>query len=152
GLDVVLLAGVVAEVVELDRRQALRLGAPGARGAPAAGVGAEGELPRALADRERAVDRVVHSGFAERAPGRAEQVGQKVHAVLARALRQRRPDDPRAGGQQVGQADRVVAGRARLDPAWPARDERDAVAPLEDVGLVAAERAARVVTLADELI
>src|SRR5262245_26913729 len=117
GLDVPRLAEIVAQLVELDRRQAGGGVATRAGGAPASRTGAERELPGPLADRERAVDRVMDRRLAERPPGRPQQVGEEVDAVLAGVLGQRRAVDRRDGRQQVGQADRVVAGGTGLDLA-----------------------------------
>src|SRR5262245_14877079 len=54
-LQIPAFAGVVGQVEELDRGKAFRRGASGARGTPAPRVGADGQLPRSLADGERAI-------------------------------------------------------------------------------------------------
>src|SRR5262245_48002667 len=54
-LDVPPLARILRQVVELDRWQAHGLLRAGPRLTPAAGVGAEDQLPRTLPDRERPV-------------------------------------------------------------------------------------------------
>ena len=112
-LDVGRLADVGLQVVQLHRRQAAFGGAAGTRSAPAAGTGAQFELPRPLPDGERAVDRMVDDGLAQRTLGRAQQRGQDAHAVLAGVAGKRNVQDVRARGQQVGEADQLVASSNR---------------------------------------
>ena len=90
---------------------------------------------------------MVHNRLAERGASRAEEVGEDIHAVFASVVRQGLPDDRGACRKQVGQTDRVEAGRCRgRILGQPARDERDAVAPLENVGLGASILSARMMT------
>src|SRR5687768_18534121 len=71
GGDVLRLARVVAEVVELDRREVL-LPRRGLAQRPAAGAAAENQLPVPLSDREGPFDGVVYRCLADRTIRRPE--------------------------------------------------------------------------------
>ena len=82
--------------------------------------------------------------------GPAQEGRHQAHAVLARPVGQLRADDLRARGQHIGQADQLVRDAARGDPARPSDDERDVVAAVVNVGLVAPEHVARVMPLGEQ--
>ena len=83
--------------------------------------------------------------------GAVAQHRQETHAVLGRVRRQGRLRQRGERGQEIDLADQLIA-HARLHPRGPAHDERHAVPALEEVGLVPAQRAARLVALGDELV
>ena len=64
----------------------------------------------------------------------------QVAAILAGIVRERRAENRGHCGQQVDVAHGLVAGRAGLDLAGPARDERHAVASFPQVALCAVQR------------
>src|SRR5262245_7811196 len=68
-LNIFLLADVGGEVEELERWQSRRVVLARSRGAPARRAGTKAEFPAALADRERAGDRMVNRRFPQRLVG-----------------------------------------------------------------------------------
>src|SRR5512143_2614057 len=88
---------------------------------------------------------MVYGGLANRLfQVRIQQGRQNVVAVLTGAGGQWVPDGGGEGGQHIGQADRLAALRAGLDPAGPATEERNAVATFVDIRFLPAPRAVRV--------
>src|SRR5262249_44470980 len=121
------------------------------RGAPAAGAGAQAELPGALANRERAVDRVIHDRGAKFLRRLAAPQLRDAEAVFARRTRRRDTSGFGAGAEDVVQAHELVGARARLNSAGPTNDEWDAMPALVDVRLRAAEDVTRVVALLQQV-
>ena len=146
-LHVVVLAEVAGQVVELDARQSLCLGAARFRVAPTAGIAGEDELPIPLADRERAEDRTVDDRLAQGFVRARLQRGKHVDAVLRRRIGQMFAQDRRTGGEQIRLGNDLVTGGAGLDLGRPAHDERDVVAAFPDIGFRAAEQVIRIVPL-----
>ena len=95
---------------------------------------------------------MVNDGLMDRTFGAAFENGQDAHAVLARVVGQLRTDDLRACRQKISEPDGLIRFRAGFHLRRPADDERDVMAPFEDVGLGAAEDVAGVVALGSQLV
>src|SRR5690348_5519043 len=80
---------------------------------------------------------MVHDSFANRLPLLAFQSGKQAVAVLSGILRELHAGDFRGGSHQIGEAAQLSAHRARLDLPWPARQERNPMPGIPDVGLLA---------------
>ena len=92
-------------------------------------------------------DRVTH-----RSRGRfRSQQGQKADAVFPGILRERGPDELRAGGEEISLGDEGAGAAARGHVAGPPDDEWHAMPALVEVRLVAPPPATRIVVKRLEL-
>ena len=104
--------------------------------APAAGAGAEGELPCSIPDGEVAVDGLADDVVANGGSIRAEQGWEEADAIFACCGRQGRADEFGKGGHEIDLPDELVGHRAGFHLGWPAGDERDAVAAFVEICFV----------------
>ena len=88
----------------------------------------------------------MHRRFSERTGSRAEQRGQKTHAIFPCIGRKVSSSEFRGGCHQIRQANRLVAFRIGGDLGRPPHDERHPMPAFPDVALLAAlDRVIRVV-------
>ena len=151
GLHVLRFPDVGFEIVELNGRQIAHVVSTGAGRAPAPGAWAELQFPFPLADREGAVDRMMHDGLAKGLRVLPKQRGEKTDAVLAGVGGDFGAGDVGGGGEQVGQADGLVAATAGFHLSGPAGNEWHAMSAFVDVGLVSAELVAGIMILGGHL-
>ena len=90
---------------------------------------------------------MVDDRLPERFPSAGAESGQEADAVLGGVLRWAHLENIGAGGEEIGETDQLIGPGAGLHPPGPADQERDVMAALEDVCLVAAERVVRVMPL-----
>jgi hypothetical protein len=109
GLHIVGFANVGGQIIKLHRRQALLLRRYIARLAPAAGPGAEFELPVALPNRKTSLNGMMDEGLTQGLVRFPEQCGQDADAVLARSGGEPCAEQIRARRQEVAQADELTA-------------------------------------------
>src|SRR5881396_3691194 len=95
---------------------------------------------------------MMHNRLAQRSFVPSLERGVETHAVFGGIVGQVRTEDLRAGGEQIGEADQLVACGASFDVAGPADDERNAMPAVKNVRLGAAEMVAWVVSLGFELV
>src|SRR5882762_11456360 len=95
---------------------------------------------------------MMHHGLAQRAVVESVQSREDADAVLGRIVGQLRTENISAGGEKVGQANELMAGRARFDTTGPADDEGNAMSAVENVRLVSAEVVTRVVSFRGQFI
>ena len=143
------------EVVELHEGESFAFECGGGLGAaPAAGAGAESELPRAAPDGEGAVDGMVDSeGAPCLAIGLATQGGEEGKGIFAGAGGDcvALAKDVGEGRVEVSGANSFAGGGAGFHFAGPADEEGGAVAAFKNVGFVAAPMGVGLVALGDEL-
>src|SRR5687768_12320907 len=90
--------------------------------------------------------------FPQRLRGTAFERWQNADAVLGGGDGQLLAKDLSAGGEEVVQADELIACAASLYVTWPTDEKRDAMATVEDVGLRPAKSRAGIVALHKKLI
>src|SRR5438093_1030614 len=95
---------------------------------------------------------MMHDGLAKRVFVPSLQCRKEADAVFGGIVGQLRIEDVRAGGEQIGEADELIAGSAGLDTAGPADDERNAMPALKNIRLGSAEMVARVVSLGGQFV
>ena len=152
GDEVLGFTGVGFEVVELEVGQAGGVVFAGAWGAPAAGAGAEGEFPFAVADGEAAVDGLADEAGADGLGVGAEEGGEEADAVFAGGGGEGDFEEVGEGVDEVELADELVADGSGFHFGGPAGDEGDAMAAFVEVGFVAAVDVAGVVIGGEEFV
>src|SRR5438094_6307910 len=95
---------------------------------------------------------MMHHRLAQRAVVASLQSRKDADAVLGRIVGQLRAKNISARGEKVGQANELLAGRARFDTTGPADDEGNAMSAVENVRLVPAEVVTRIVSFRGQLI
>src|SRR6266480_3109931 len=95
---------------------------------------------------------MMHHRLAQRAVVASLQSREDADAVLGRIVGQLRTENISARGEKVGQANELLAGRARLDTVGPADDEGYAMSAVENVCFVPAEVGTRVVSFGGQFI
>src|SRR5207302_11162507 len=95
---------------------------------------------------------MMHHRLAQRAGVASLQSREDADAVLGGIVGQVRAENISARGEKVGQANELLAGRARFDRAGPADDKGNAMAAVENVRLVPAEMVTRVVSFRGQFI
>ena len=133
------------QIVQLEPRHSRRQPLARLRKAPPTRIGNEQQLPTTLPDRERTIARVMDQS-GPLGQGRVASADQRkhAHAVLSRVLRQRHPEDFRAGCHQVQMSHRLPTPRPRRCLPRPPHDERYPMPAFEQVRLVPAIPRARI--------
>ena len=127
---------VLEDVVQLALGTA-RLGRDRHRLAESARAQAQLQFPLALPDGEHAFRRMMHDRLANRLPLLALQSGKKVETVFSGVFGKLHTGDLRGCRHQIREAAQLIADCARRNLPRPARDKRNAVSGIPDVGLLA---------------